>query len=420
MNVDISGIELTQGERNLILLQRSLPENGRLWLWNYSLSGKLHATTCPAAEQAEVFDGAFRFLGGMDRALALAGKNTAVPAPVLVGSSVGLVWAILFERERNNSLMFALGPVLYEKSDRRKIREGLRTMTHEREKAAWAGRFLDAVGEIPVMRYPLFTRYAALIHNALNDDQIGAERVLNLENPSAHKEIGERTDRRDRTRVYMAERALLRMVQNGDLRYEEALGDSMQLSGGTPVEGMDPLRQAKTSVTVFTTLVSRAAMEGGLSPEIAYPLGDSYIQAAEDCRDLGELSALASAMIRDFILRVRRLRVNPNYSHAVRKCCDYIELNLDRKIRTEELAALTGYAPYYLTEKFKSETGTTLAAFIRCAKIERAKILLTATEKSVREISEALGFNTPNYFIAAFRETTGFSPGAYRKERTPK
>ena len=91
MNVDISGIELTQGERNLILLQRSLPENGRLWLWNYSLSGKLHATTCPAAEQAEVFDSAFRFLGGMDRALALAGKSPSVPAPVLVGSSVGLV-----------------------------------------------------------------------------------------------------------------------------------------------------------------------------------------------------------------------------------------------------------------------------------------------------------------------------------------
>jgi phosphomannomutase len=48
----------------------------------------------------------------------------------------------------------------------------------------------------------------------------------------------------------------------------------------------------KTSIVVFTTLVSRAAMEGGLSPEVAYALGDSYLQSAEDCRDSGELAAL--------------------------------------------------------------------------------------------------------------------------------
>ena len=55
---------------------------------------------------------------------------------------------------------------------------------------------------------------------------------------------------------------------------------------------------------VFTSLVTRAAMEGGLSPEIAYPVGDAYIQAAEDCRDSAELAVLANAMYHDFIYRV--------------------------------------------------------------------------------------------------------------------
>ncbi|MBQ3861741.1 MAG: helix-turn-helix domain-containing protein [Clostridia bacterium] len=414
MNVDISGIELTQGEENLILMQKSLPENGQLWLWNYSLTGRLCGSTCP---DAVLFDEAFRNLGGLDKALALA-EQGKTDAPVLIGSSVGLAWAVFFERERNNSLLFVLGPVVYERVDRRTMRVGLGSLTHDRRIADWAGSFLDAAERIPLMRYPLFTRYAALIHNALNHDQIGPEAVLSLEGTNARANNADPAESgRDRNRVYAAERALLRMVRNGDLLYENALGDSMQLSGGTPVQGADPLRQAKTSITVFTTLVSRAAMEGGLSPEVAYPLGDSYIQAAEGCRDLGELSALAAAMIRDFTLRVRRLRVNPDYSHAVRKCCDYIELNLSRKIRTEELAALTGYSPYYLTEKFSRETGMTLANYIRYAKVERAKILLETTKMSVREIAEALGFNTTNYFIAVFRETTGYSPGKYQKER---
>jgi AraC-like DNA-binding protein len=155
-------------------------------------------------------------------------------------------------------------------------------------------------------------------------------------------------------------------------------------------------------------------MEGGLSPEIAYPLGDSYIQTTEDCRDSGELSALANAMYHDFIYRVHYARANPNYSHAIQKCCDYIELSLDRRIRTTDLAALVGYTEYYLTEKFKKETGKPITAYIRDAKIERAKILLQTTELSVADISEALAFNTPNYFIQSFRNVTGTTPAQFR------
>ena len=47
------------------------------------------------------------------------------------------------------------------------------------------------------------------------------------------------------------------------------------------MQSSDVLRQSKTSIIVFTSLVCRAAIEGGLSPEEAYSLGDSYIQTAE-------------------------------------------------------------------------------------------------------------------------------------------
>ena len=123
---------------------------------------------------------------------------------------------------------------------------------------------------------------------------------------------------RNRMQVYQAEQALLQMVRDGNINYQSALDNSISLSPGVPVEGRDPLRQVKTSIIVFTTLVCRAAMEGGLSPEVAYPLGDSYIQTAEDCRDSGELSALAHAMYHDFIYQVHYVRSNPNYSHASR------------------------------------------------------------------------------------------------------
>jgi AraC-like DNA-binding protein len=171
----------------------------------------------------------------------------------------------------------------------------------------------------------------------------------------------------------------------------------------------------KTSIVVFTTLVTRAAMEGGLSPELAYPLGDSYIQTAEDCRDSGELNSLAHAMYHDFIYRVHQLRANPHCSHAIQKCCDYIELSLDRKIHAKDLAALVGYTEYYLTEKFKNETGLSVSDYVRNAKINRAKMLLQSTDMSVSEIAERLAFNSANYLIRVFKELEGCTPAAYRE-----
>jgi AraC-like DNA-binding protein len=253
-----------------------------------------------------------------------------------------------------------------------------------------------------------------LVHNVLTGDQLGME-ALNREAKIQEKEQPYDINQRNRIGVYQSEQALLDVVRRGDINYHQVLNRSSSLSPGVPVHGRDPLRQMKTSIVVFTTLVTRAAMEGGLSPEIAYPLGDSYIQTAEDCRDSGELNSLAHAMYHDFIYRVHQLRANPHCSHAIQKCCDYIELSLDRKIHAKDLAALVGYTEYYLTEKFKNETGLSVSDYVRNAKINRAKMLLQSTDMSVSEIAERLAFNSANYLIRVFKELEGCTPAAYRE-----
>ena len=255
-----------------------------------------------------------------------------------------------------------------------------------------------------------------LVHNVLTGDQLGME-ALNREAKIQEKEQPYEINQRNRIDVYQSEQALLDVVRRGDINYHHVLNRSSSLSPGVPVQGRDPLRQMKTSIVVFTTLVTRAAMEGGLSPEIAYPLGDSYIQTAEDCRDSGELNSLAHAMYHDFIYRVHQLRANPHCSHAIQKCCDYIELSLDRKIHAKDLAVLVGYTEYYLTEKFKNETGLSVSDYVRNAKINRAKMLLQSTDLSVSEIAERLAFNSANYLIRVFKELEGCTPAAYRERR---
>ena len=403
---------MTEQERNLLLLERLIACNEKLYVWCYDRAGSLIAASCPA-EHRQVLDHAFRTLGGMEQLLCYGAEGESMK-PQIVGSSIGMQWALSCESARDGSLLFAIGPVFYTEPLEWHVRAGLRPYTDRRENARWSSELIRLLPECPVMSYAVFTRYVMMVHNVLTDQQLGLDAIRAA--PAAPAEQAPTLGERDRNKVYLSERAMLRMVRNGDIHYQRAMQSSILLSPGVPVQGRDPLRQAKTSVIVFTTLVTRAAIEGGLSPELAYPLGDSYIQAAEDCWDSGKLSALATAMYHDFIDRVHHLRTNPNYSHAVQKCCDYIELSVDRPIRAADLAALVGYSEYYLTEKFKQETGQSVRSYIRYAKVEHAKTLLESTDLSVRRIAEQLAFNTVNYFIQSFRETTGFTPAQYRRQ----
>lgn len=409
--------QLTRGEQNLILLQDLIPENERFYLWCYGTGGRLISSTCPE-EDREALDRAFRMFGGKEKLLQYM-KDVQNFRPLSIGSPIGMQWALTYESERNRGLLFLIGPVFYDTPQTDRLMKTMQPFIHNGKDFSWAQDLLNKVSGLPVLSYAIFSRYVTMIHNSLTGQRLGLDslRISSLPQSSGDNVP---VTARDRIQIYRAEQALLQMVRDGDINYQTVLQRSSLLSPGVPVQGRDPLRQMKTSIIVFTSLVTRAAMEGGLSPEIAYPVGDAYIQTAEDCRDSGELTALAYAMYHDFIYRVHHLHTNPNYSHAVQKCCDYIELSLDRRIRAEDLASLVGYSEYYLTEKFRNETGLSVNSYIRQAKINRACILLETTEYSVQEIAERLAFNTPNYFIQCFRELKGTSPAQYRKRLSEK
>ena len=403
---------MTRAERNLILLQSLIPKNEKIYVWCCHPEGDFIATSCPE-EDRPVLEEAFRRFEGPQRLSQYAAQ--ADKRPVLLGSPIGMQWALSYEPDRNGALNFVIGPVFYDAPRPDRLRRALQPYIQDRKSADWAAALTATLPRLPVMTYPIFSRYVLMIHNTLTDQQLGLDALegdLPQNGPSAALPVGVR----DRSEVYAAEQAMMEMVRTGDINYHAVLQRSVQLSPGVPVQGQDPLRQMKTSVIVFTTLVCRAAMEGGLSPEVAYPLGDSYIQSAENSRDSGELATLASAMYHDFIYRVHHVRTNPTCSHTIQKVCDYIDMSLDRPIRTADLAALVGYTEYYLTEKFKKETGQSVSQYIRAARIARAKVLLTSTSLSVHDIAERLAFNTPNYFIQSFRALEGLTPAQYRKQ----
>lgn len=64
----------------------------------------------------------------------------------------------------------------------------------------------------------------------------------------------------------------------------------------------------------------------------------------------------------------------------------------------------------------KKITGKTYKEFIIYLRIERAKVLLTEKNYTVAQTGEDVGYSNISYFIKLFRNTTGYTPGEYKKK----
>lgn len=94
----------------------------------------------------------------------------------------------------------------------------------------------------------------------------------------------------------------------------------------------------------------------------------------------------------------------------------HMRKNIDQKVDLKELAAEhhIGYA--YLRKMFKKYTGISPHQYHLDMKMMGARELILTTEKSIKEISFDLGFESIYYFSRLFKKKTGLNPSELRKE----
>ncbi len=396
-------------EQNLSLFRELMLCDGGIYSWTYDADGRLLSSNCP---DEAVFTVAFDVFGCLSKMLAASQRD----APVFLHSDTGLVWGAAFEREAGILCRcHVIGPVFYASVSADVIYHGFVSKDFSGYSAAWIQTLKDALFRVPTSQYTVFSRYLKMLHYCVTGQRIEISDVFVQDIQTLPSSKQKRL--KDRHRVYQSEKAMLEMVKLGDLNYTDALNASMMISDGVDAHTQNPVRDASVSAVVFCSIVCRAAIEGGLSPEEAYSVGDAYIQSALDAGTVDEVSTVCISMYDDFIRRVHRIRENPQYSEPIQRCCNYIEMNIDRNIRSRELADLAGYSVTYFTRRFREETGFGISDYVKVTRIERAKILLNTSDQSVQEISDQLGFTTRNYFTHCFRELTGMTPMEFRNKK---
>ena len=212
------------------------------------------------------------------------------------------------------------------------------------------------------------------------------------------------------------EQMLMGMVRKGDTAaLKEWIAQAPAIRGGVLAE--EQLRQRKNTFIVSATLVSRAAIRGGMDVDEAFSHSDSYIRQCELLSSPWDIMNLQYRMILDYTQRVERLHLGKHPSKLTVDVANYIQKHLSEPITVDQIAGHLFLSRPYLSRKFKEGTGESLTDFILKEKTEEAKRLLRYSDKPVTAIGSYLGFSSASHFSRVFKSYVGSTPTEYREKR---
>ena len=179
----------------------------------------------------------------------------------------------------------------------------------------------------------------------------------------------------------------------------------------------DPLRNAKNSFLIGSTLASQSAIRGGMDMLHALHMHQNYIRKSENSTSEEEVTHLLRSSLIEYTEQVYKHKNSSVKTKLIADALRYIHQHLYSNLRTEDIAKNLYVSRGHLSTEFSREMGISISRYIRNEKINEAEKLLKMTDKSLSAISEELGFSSQSYFTKVFRKATGKTPNEFRKKK---
>ncbi|MEC9359229.1 MAG: AraC family transcriptional regulator [Pseudomonadota bacterium] len=94
---------------------------------------------------------------------------------------------------------------------------------------------------------------------------------------------------------------------------------------------------------------------------------------------------------------------------------EFIDGHLDQELSLGELAHQAGLSRAHFARQFHAATGVSPHRYVTLRRIERAKHLLSSTDRDVAQITYEVGFNSQSHFTQVFHTATGQTPCQFRR-----
>lgn len=337
-------------------------------------------------------------------------QNNNLGYPILSFEDTTLVSASLTSKDK--SLYYIIGPVCV---DMRK------TQSIAREKMNATLLSL----EISFCEMDTFYSAILILYESLHDQKMTIFELLkyNFENDQLLYNVERKVST---TSFYYHENAILHNPYDQEEREQSSIREgneeklkqsfSESYSGKLATLSKDKLRSTKNIGIVVIAISTRSAIKGGIHPEHAFTLSDSYINEVDEAKNEIDIYNLVREAELRFTRMVAESKKDKFENPLVYKCKNEVLKKMHEKVMIKDIAKTLDVNPNYLSEVFSRSTGMTIRDFIAKEKVKLAENLLIYSEYSIEDIANYLGFSGQSHFGKVFKKERNISPDKYRKK----
>lgn len=135
----------------------------------------------------------------------------------------------------------------------------------------------------------------------------------------------------------------------------------------------------------------------------------------KDKSSLKELKEKFLEIMERMLETVRKYELHQTDS-MIKKACEYVIEHVEEDIHLSTIAEEIHMNKDYIGKLFKQKTGYSFNEYVTKIKMEHGKYLLGSGQYKNYEVSDKLGYSTPDYFARLFKNYTGYTPAAFRKQ----
>lgn len=161
----------------------------------------------------------------------------------------------------------------------------------------------------------------------------------------------------------------------------------------------------------FVQALYGAAIPTGVDPRALFETPEGFAFYHNALHSLPEMRSFLAYVCSHY----KTEEDTPDADRIAAQAVAYIERNLDKALRREEIAAQVHVSAGYLSRVFRKEMGISLKEYVIEQKMQLARSMLRSTSLPVSLVAARVGYTNFSQFSQSYRARFGRSPSAERK-----
>lgn len=169
----------------------------------------------------------------------------------------------------------------------------------------------------------------------------------------------------------------------------------------------------RDDLLMWNVIFAREIIKTGNSKKYLHTIYNKYYSAIQNNISLQTLQKLELDMVISYFdILINHMDLKNNM--IINKIMGYLYIHIENKVCLTTMSEDLNLSVGYLEHIFKKNIGMSIIKYSKILKVERAKILLSTSDKSILEISTILHFPNQANFTKIFKSVTSLTPKQYR------